>query len=356
MTSRRPLSGNSRGEDPEQVPERSISTSIPPANSAAHLSDPVSQEYDELQRPTALVLGATGFLGRHVAVAMAGTHRVVRATRTVSQKQDDVYVDLLHRGSLTAAVEQCTPDVIVNCVALPDYGSDTVSVATRELVSAIGQGSSRRLIHLGSAAEYLVNTQAQTTYGVGKLAETHQLLAAAEQGEAQITVLRVFNPVGPGMPNKMLVPQLLSQALSQLPEHKIRSDQMKTNLGPYDQDEGAATRCRLTFTVDCERDARDFVHVQDVAEAIALVASCAAKKQIYDVGQGLSTSVLDILAMICIAVGCRIDDAQVTSTRAEQDFASTLVANVDAISGEFGWSPKRPLGEAIARAGEMFGA
>ncbi|NVI89285.1 NAD(P)-dependent oxidoreductase, partial [Actinomadura sp. BRA 177] len=160
-----------------------------------------------------LLIGATGFIGRHVRTrATAAGFEVVAASRAAGP--GDLRLDLAAGPvSVAAAVREFAPDAVVNCAgATRGEPADLVHgnvMAVANLVTALASAAPEaRLVHLGSAAEY-GNAEPGTpitesapprplgVYGVTKLAGTELVRAAAG---LDTVVLRVFNPVGPGSP------------------------------------------------------------------------------------------------------------------------------------------------------------
>ncbi|MCC3779752.1 NAD-dependent epimerase/dehydratase family protein, partial [Streptomyces sp. UNOB3_S3] len=165
-----------------------------------------------------LVLGATGFLGRHTASrlrALPGAHvRVAGRAPAAGPPLDLAPVDLATAdpGRLAALLREFAPDAVVNCAGAVGGGAVTLTAVNARgpavLCEALGAAApDARLVHLGSAAEYgpaearlPVGESAPARplglYGASKLAGT---LAVTGSG-LDAVVLRVFNPVGPGAP------------------------------------------------------------------------------------------------------------------------------------------------------------
>ncbi|PSJ24743.1 NarL family transcriptional regulator, partial [Streptosporangium nondiastaticum] len=158
-----------------------------------------------------LVLGGTGFLGRHAAErlrALPGA-RVLHAGRS---PRADLPLDLARGDTarLASALRKAAPHAVVNCAgAVGGSAVDLTGVnalGPAVLCAALAEAAPQaRLVHLGSAAEYgpadrpLTETDPARPaglYGAAKLAGT---LAVTGSG-LDAAVLRVFNPVGPGAP------------------------------------------------------------------------------------------------------------------------------------------------------------
>ena len=78
---------------------------------------------DNYDKPLVLVVGASGFLGANVLLALKKTFRCVAHSSTykINSKQFDCIVsDLRHNNSATALVEMVKPSLVLNCAALAD--------------------------------------------------------------------------------------------------------------------------------------------------------------------------------------------------------------------------------------------
>lgn len=137
---------------------------------------------------TVLILGASGFIGSHLATAFARSGWTVRAgarrpeaARRLAPALDWVraeFADLAtpeHWSSLVAGV-----DLVINCVGvLQDGPGDSNSLAhiegPRALISACEQAGVARLIHLSAVG---ADAEAGTAYGRSK-AEAERLIEAS---------------------------------------------------------------------------------------------------------------------------------------------------------------------------------
>jgi nucleoside-diphosphate-sugar epimerase len=234
-----------------------------------------------------LLLGATGFLGRHVRERLAGDDATVVASGRAGV---DLRLDLAAAGPsrVTSVLKAVAPDVVVNCAGATDGDpGDLVAgnvVAVANLLAALDRYDRPvRLVHLGSAAEHgalpqgvLLTGQAParplSTYATTKLAGTALVLAARRHGR-DATVLRVFDPVGPGTPVRSLPGRVVAEVL----------------------------RASLTGepgTVGRLDGHRDFIDARDVASAVVAAATTAsAPPPVLDIGNGTATALRDLAAL-----------------------------------------------------------
>ena len=230
-----------------------------------------------------LVLGASGFIGRWVAVraAEAGANLTLQA-RDASRLPSAVAAlgtvataDLAEPGSAAGLVAGVDPDVVFNLAA---YGvsrfekddrrhrvinTDLVDALVPALLATRSDWGGCRLIHPGSSLEYgksavsldeSAGCAPDTPYGETKLAATDRLWAARDEGLASL-VPRSFMVFGAGERPGRLVPSLL---------------------------EARATSARIALSAGTQ--ARDWAYVEDVSDAFVRLACVDASKVLGRVG------------------------------------------------------------------------
>ena len=174
-----------------------------------------------------LVTGSNGFLGRHILASPAAAGmRLFCATRArEGHGEQDVALGPgpWGRAEFEHALAVSRADVVIHCAGATHAGDfrqvlEANTVPAAGLLAALsGLAHPPRTLLLGSAAEYgLVGADAmpvgedypcqpRSDYGIAKYAQTLLGLAAAERGLPVMTV-RLFNPVGRGMPPKLALP------------------------------------------------------------------------------------------------------------------------------------------------------
>ncbi|WP_328724401.1 NAD-dependent epimerase/dehydratase family protein [Streptomyces sp. NBC_00259] len=293
-----------------------------------------------------LVLGHTGYLGRHIAEQF----RALGGVRLFGAGRDpasDLRVDLAtaDTGRLAEALADLSPDAVVNCAGA--LGADPVTDAEVNargpavLCAALRKAApTARLVHLGSAAEYGAGehgvrvtedapTRPLTSYGATKLAGT---VAVVSSG-LDAVVLRVGNPVGPGA-------------------------------GPLSLPGGTALRLRRAGT---DPDAvvrfgdlsahRDFVDVRDLARAAVLAATASGPlPRVLNVGGGRAVPIRDLVHGLVSVAGFRgrIDEAGVGSARSAG--VTWQCSDISAARAALGWEPRFTLTDALVALWASVGA
>ncbi|MDH6111654.1 nucleoside-diphosphate-sugar epimerase [Kitasatospora sp. MAP12-15] len=283
-----------------------------------------------------LLLGADGFLGRHIATALRALPQAELATGG-RRETHDLRVDLktAQLAGFAADLAELAPDVVVNCA-----GAVAGSALHQAEVNARGPAllcealqlaaPTARLVHLGSAGEYgacerdtslteSCEPRPGGIYGVTKLAGS---LAVAESA-LDAVVLRVFNPVGPGSPAASLPGRLAGELAKAL------------------TDGGAVTVGDLSAY-------RDFVDPRDVARAVALaVTADGPLPRILNIAGGRAQPVRAIAEGLVAASGFtgRINESGAGSQRSAA--VSWSQADISAAEKALGWQPAISLPDTL---------
>jgi nucleoside-diphosphate-sugar epimerase len=281
-----------------------------------------------------LLVGASGFIGRHVRARAAG-FQVVTVSR--SPGMGDLCLDLAAAAPAEVAelIGKEAPDAVVNCGGVTRGDpAEMVSgnvVAVANLVAALASAPVR-LIHLGSAAEYghvpAGNPVTESTdprpvgpYGITKLAGTEIVRAA----RSNAVVLRVFNPIGPGMPASTLAGRVAAGLRGGMG-------------GDVGGDDGEVRVGSLAAH-------RDFVDVRDVADAVLAAAGCPGPlPPVLNVGSGRATPLREVVTCLTEIAGPGrrvVEEATGGSARSAE--VSWQQADIGAIGRALGWAPATAL-------------
>ncbi|MCQ9184195.1 NAD(P)-dependent oxidoreductase [Streptomyces sp. IBSBF 2953] len=291
---------------------------------------------------TVVVLGATGFLGRHICAALRDAGRPVRAVA----RSGPTPVDLLHSAPQTLAAVFDEADAVVNAAGRAwqadarDMERGNVLVV-RTVLDALRLTDRRpRLIQLGSVHEYgtaepgtaMAESRPPrplTPYGRTKLEATRAVLDAADRRRLDATVLRVANVCGPGAPRGSLF-GLVAAAV-----HEARQARR-------------ADRTPPALRVSPLRAHRDVVDVRDVADAV--VAACAPPAavtgRVINVGAGRAVHMRTLVdrAVALGGVPLTVDEASGGGPATAADWQLLDIALARRL---LGWRPRRGLDDML---------
>jgi UDP-glucose 4-epimerase len=318
-------------------------------HSMIRISEPLAQ-YHGIK---AIVLGASGFIGRWVARALsecgADVFLVVRdqlaAGKIFSTYGIDGEVcrlDLRDGEAVGKLFARVRPAIIFN---LAGYGVDrlerdeeTAYCINTQLVQTIcemlpkskeAESTGQQIIHVGSALEYGEidgdldedsSPHPTTLYGKSKLAGTNLLTRCCrEQGIKGLTV-RLFTVYGPGEHAGRLLPSLL---------------------------EAADTGQPVSLTAGVQR--RDFTYVGDVANGLLRLGLTATTEpgDVVNLATGQLTSVRSFVEAAASILGIPSDKLRFDSrpTRAEEMQHSAVT--IERLRQLTGWAPPTSVADGI---------
>ncbi len=309
-----------------------------------------------------MLTGGAGYIGAHILRALHDQgHDVVvlddlstGLRRKVSEGVPFVEASILDTDSVTRALTSHRVDGVIHLAAKKSVGESVEQPhmyfeqnvqGTMALLDAIKAADVHHMVLSSSAAVYgSPNVDAVTEatptmpinpYGQTKLAQEWLVRDLSESGyDLSWVALRYFNVAGAGADDLgdtgvfNLIPMVL-RALDDGQAPQVFGD-------TYPTPDGTCIR--------------DYIHVQDLAEAhVAAVtqAERGGRTDIYNVGRGMGFSVLDVLDAVRSAMGS--DFAHEISAPRAGDPAS-LVAAVNRIHSELGWQAQRDLTDMVTSA------
>ncbi len=287
-----------------------------------------------------LVLGASGFLGRHVCAALAAAgYEVVAVGRS--------RIDLVYGppAALPALLARERPEAVVNAAGAVWDGDAALMrrlnlEVPRRLLAALNAGSRpAHLVQLGSSAEYGrtppwraivedVPARPVGSYARSKAAATRELMA----GSGPVTVLRIFNAIGPGQPAASLLGGVAAAAAAGVRELAV---------GPL-------------------RGSRDFVDVRDAAEAVVRAVTAGPLHRVVNVGAGVARPVAEVVRRLVRITGgaLRLTEHADTGVPVRSGDITWQQADLTAANRLLDWRPRRDIETTLrdlwdhARGGE----
>lgn len=315
----------------------------------------MSDERSPYHGTLVVVLGASGFIGRWVALALmrAGAHlclgvrdaeRAAELFGSIGLAGQVLATDLTEAGGVAKLVTECSPAAIFN---LAGYGVDPrerdplmAAKVNAELppvlVRAMRDNGDRRwkgqqVIHAGSALEYGTATgmltettqEAPTTlYGQTKLEGTQRLAETARETGTRAVTARLFTVYGPGEHDGRLLPTLIASRYHREP---------------------------IPLTTGLQR--RDFTYVADVVEGLLRLGAAPAEDAGHvNLATGTLTTVRAFVETAADVMGidrARLDFGAIPTRSEEQRHDDVSVEKLRSLTG---WAPAITIREGIRRS------
>jgi nucleoside-diphosphate-sugar epimerase len=301
---------------------------------------------------TAMVLGAAGFIGRWVALALARAGAAVvlavreeRTARAVFERHGIRgivrEIDLSRRDAIRRLYSDFQPAITFNLagygVGRSEQDPDMAHGMNVELVDRLCAEagaysdpgwSGRVLVHAGSAQEYGAiggdlsessDPRPTTLYGRSKLEGTRRLVAACRSTTLGALGARLFTVYGPGERSGRLLPSLIRAAMS-----------------------GA------TVSLSEGTQRRDFTYVGEVAEGLLRLGACAATPgEIVNLATGRLTSVREFAVTAAEVLGIGSDRLRFGEQQLypdEMDHSGVSVARLERLTS---WRPRVGIRDGV---------
>jgi len=299
-----------------------------------------------------LVTGGAGFLGTALANRLVRDGHQVRVIDDLSAG-DPARLDervLFTRGDVANRPKLWTLLQDVDCVyhlaarvqvsesiLYPREYNEVNVGGTVSVMEAMRDAGVRRVVFTSSGAVYGEQADQpvredqtpnpQSPYAVSKLAAEYYVRTIGALWGIETVILRIFNAYGPGQnlppAHPPVVPRFLQQALG--------GGSLVIFGG------GGQTR--------------DFVYVDDAAEALVEAATAAdVDRRIINVGSGRETSINDLVGLVARVTGREVE---VLHSPAESGGVSRLCADVGSARRLLGYQPRVDLAQGLRRTLEQ---
>jgi nucleoside-diphosphate-sugar epimerase len=302
-----------------------------------------------------VVLGSTGFLGRHVSDGLTAQGAdVLPVSRSAGRAgrggPRTARLNLLTSspGQIARLLAAHQAQAVVNAAGVVWADDETpVRAGNAELVSRLLRALNElpappRLIHLGSIHEYgpcppggrLHEDQRPapvTPYGRDKLASTCQVLAAARGPALDGVVLRLANVAGSDMPPGSIFGQVAAH-LTAIAE------------GPWSGPEPPPLRLPKLLAH------RDIVDVRDVVSAVCAAASApesAVSGQVINIGSGRATAMRDLVTQMISLAGLPVSLEETPSSAPALTHVTWQRLDITRARQRLGWVPRHSLDDSL---------
>lgn len=318
-----------------------------------------------------LLTGGTGFIGSHTAVELTQAGHEVEILDNLFNSKESVLdtiaeltgvrpkfykVDLLDAEAMDAVLENGKYDAVIHFAGLKAVG-ESVEIplkyyennvaGTVNLLKAMEKSGTKKIIFSSSATVYgdpgvksysedlptgqkIPSPYGKTKYMIEEILKD----VCAARADFDATVLRYFNPVGAhqsgklgedpnGRPNN-LMPIVMKVAKGEYPELSVYGNDYPTPDGTC---------------------IRDYIHVVDLAKGhLAALEKAPGGFQVYNLGSGKGTSVLEMIAAFEKASGKELP-YKIVGRRAGD--LPEMFANPEKALAELGWKTELTIDDAM---------
>lgn len=281
----------------------------------------------------ALVLGATGFVGKYLVQELSQNgYYVMPASRHAS-----LSFDLTSQEQMRTLIEQTQPNMVFHLAAQssvkkswedPRTTLDTNLIGTMNLLEGIRKaGSKCRILLVGSSEQYGrgpelcqgpigedTRQKPVTPYAISKCAQEDLGRLYANSYGLDVVMTRSFNHIGVGQSSGFVVPDLIQGIL-----------------------DVEFQRSQVLYTGNLTAK-RDFTDVRDMVRAYRLLAEKGVSGEAYNVGSGKTISIQSVLDYLLRLAQCEIPVRQ-DSKRLRPSDTPSLQCDYRKLHAATGWFP-----------------
>lgn len=307
-----------------------------------------------------LIFGCGGFVGDYLAREFADNSYDVYGTdiKACSEQlkrliKDFEIVDLLDREKVQDLILRVNPEYIINLAGISSVKNSwsipqlTISAnvnGTLNILETVRLNNmSTKILLVGSSEEYEISDKkiseeytlkANSPYGISKVMQESFAEMYRDEYGMQIICTRTFNHTGVGQPDIFAIPSFVKQ------------------VAEIEKGKGPNGNRLMVGNLEVRRDLGD---VRDMARAYRMILESNTKKHIFNVGNGTSYCLKDIVDYI----------ASLSSTEVEMVVDKNKLRPADnpiiwcdnsLIKEEIGWEPQYTIYDAIKNMYEYYRA
>jgi GDP-4-dehydro-6-deoxy-D-mannose reductase len=294
---------------------------------------------------TVMVIGGTGFAGRHFVAAANGADLGV-TTASRRRGQADLVCDLLDPASIEAALRSSSPDVVLNLAGAASVALSFHDPATTFRVNALGTLNLLEACTRVAPRAHLVCVSSGEVYGTVPESElpaterrqprpvnpyatskaSMELVCEQYRGttELRVAVVRAFNHTGPGQSDVFAASSFARQIAE----------------GERD---GRASVTLRTGNLDVERD---FSDVRDIVRAYLMVVEQELTGT-FNACSGEPTRLRHLVDHLAAATQLPVE-IRVQSDRMRPGESPIMYGSAERLRESTGWIPEIPLRTTIA--------
>jgi UDP-glucose 4-epimerase len=300
----------------------------------------IVQEFDYIVK-NVLVLGACGFIGRHLVNRLLSETNVVGYDRVMSDYHAPcqfIQADFAHDEKFEEILSSFQIDTVYHLISstIPCSGTERAVqeieeniVPTVKLLEAMKNTGTKRIIFSSSGGTVYGESSGKPhlctdpvmpicSYGIQKIVIEQYLRLYDHLYDMECLIARISNPYG------ILPLQNRSQGIIPIFLSKLLSKQPIILYG---------------------ETTRDYIHISDAVEALINLGQYEKEKRIFNIGTGVSTSLHGLLQMMEIAAKCKFIKIIKQDIRDCDVYENTL--DISDTVRELNWHPKILLEDGI---------
>ncbi len=288
-----------------------------------------------------LITGGAGFIGKHILTPLIQRNYEVHvvSSRTTSLSRNDIILhqsDLLDCNQHQTLINKIRPTHLLHAAWYTENGKFWEAIenvywlkATISLAEAFYKSGGQRLLGVGTCAEYdwtdglciegKTSENPSSLYGKVKKSAYDCLHALNQTYASSFAWGRIFFPYGPEEDKKRLIPYVISTLLN-----------------------GNEAKCTHGNQL------RDFLHVSDMGDALAAVLDSNIRGPI-NIGSGHAITIREIVTTIAQKLN-REKLVLFGSIPEPAHSPQKILADVNKLKNEVGWSPKLSLDDGLISA------
>ncbi|MFW5850871.1 MAG: NAD-dependent epimerase/dehydratase family protein [Bacteroidota bacterium] len=241
----------------------------------------------DFKRKKILVTGGKGFLGEKLCAMLREHNAEVYCIDTKDCIHDNEFcVDITDRYAVSACIQSIQPDIVFHLAALLHRGRGLENfeqihevnyVGTVNLLIALKKYTQAHVVFTSTSEIYGskntppftedMNPDPISSYSISKILAEEFVQYFSLINKNRYTILRLFNFYGVGMPQNFFIPQMMQQLVH----------------APF-------------FEMTHGEQVRDFLHVNDVLQALLLAASHPlAQNETFNVCSGRAEMLRDLV-------------------------------------------------------------
>lgn len=293
-----------------------------------------------------LITGATGFIGKHVLSSLlmgSMNHNIVAIARYSknnysgnSSNVKNIIVSLDKIDEIKQEIIDFAPDICIHLAwsGIPNYSAEiskyNLDISLNLIDLLLENTQCKRIIMSGSCLEYgktlgecIESDPAQVnsffTWAKNSIYQYASL--RCEERSADLYWLRFFYVYGPGQRKETIIPTII--------------DAFKNSKTP---------------SIKAPYNSNDYIHVKDIARAIAHIIDKIPEPGIYNLGSGKATSVIELCEIIERKICNSTDFTDNLRRLGRPKKEVSFWANSTKAKSSFGWEPRFTLIEGIGES------